>query len=98
MHLRRRFGIGSTATDPRPLRSALVTGAFLHPFDSRPRESFITPDLRQDAGSMHDCGVIVRPIGDRSITFCRPLVTTDGQIDTIVDTLVDALAAATEAG
>ena len=32
-------------------------------------------------------GVITRPIGDHSLTFCPPLVTTDEQIDTIVDAL-----------
>ena len=36
-------------------------------------------------------GVIVRPIGDRTIVFCPPLVTTDDQIDRIIDTLATAV-------
>jgi adenosylmethionine-8-amino-7-oxononanoate aminotransferase len=34
---------------------------------------------------LHHRGVIVRPIGDHTIVFCPPLVTTDDQIDRIVD-------------
>lgn len=48
----------------------------------------------QDAAAMRDRvlrhGVIVRPIGDHSITFCPPLVTTDEQLDRIVDAVAKA--------
>jgi 4-aminobutyrate--pyruvate transaminase len=51
----------------------------------------------QDAAEVRvrvlDRGVIVRPIGDHSMTFCPPLVMTDDQVDTIVDALA---ASATE--
>jgi adenosylmethionine-8-amino-7-oxononanoate aminotransferase len=36
-------------------------------------------------------GVITRAIGADTLTFCPPLVTTDGQIDRIVDTLSTAV-------
>ncbi len=45
----------------------------------------------QDAGALRARmlarGVIVRPIGEHTLTFCPPFVTTDGQIDTIIDAL-----------
>jgi adenosylmethionine-8-amino-7-oxononanoate aminotransferase len=48
----------------------------------------------QDAAGLRDGalrrGVIVRPIGDHSITFCPPLVCTDHQIDRIVDAVAAA--------
>lgn len=48
----------------------------------------------QDAMAVRDrtlaAGVIVRAIGDHSITFCPPLVTTDEQVDRIVDTFAEA--------
>jgi adenosylmethionine-8-amino-7-oxononanoate aminotransferase len=37
-------------------------------------------------------GVITRAIGESSLTFCPPLVTTDDQIDRIVDALATAAA------
>jgi putrescine aminotransferase len=37
-------------------------------------------------------GVIVRPIGDHSLTFCPPLVCSDDQIDRIVDAVAAAAA------
>jgi tRNA nucleotidyltransferase (CCA-adding enzyme) len=36
-------------------------------------------------------GVIARPIGPDTLTFCPPLVTTDEQVDTCVSALADAL-------
>jgi putrescine---pyruvate transaminase len=48
----------------------------------------------QDAAALRDGvlrhGVIVRPIGDHSLTFCPPLVCTDEQIDRIVDAVAAA--------
>jgi adenosylmethionine-8-amino-7-oxononanoate aminotransferase len=45
----------------------------------------------QDAPTIRDRllerGVIVRPIGTDSITFCPPLVITDAQVDRVVDSL-----------
>ncbi|MEY2975407.1 MAG: hypothetical protein RIR49_1827 [Actinomycetota bacterium] len=38
-------------------------------------------------------GVIVRAIGDHSVAFCPPLVTTDAQVDRMVDALSRAVAA-----
>lgn len=50
----------------------------------------------QDAVTLRDGvlrhGVIVRPIGDHSLTFCPPLVCSDEQIDRIVDALASAAA------
>jgi adenosylmethionine-8-amino-7-oxononanoate aminotransferase len=50
----------------------------------------------QDAPTVRDrClagGLIIRPIGDHSITFCPPLVTTDEQVDRIVDVFAEAAA------
>ena len=37
-------------------------------------------------------GVIIRPIGDHSLTFCPPLVMTDDQVDHIVDAVGTAAA------
>jgi putrescine---pyruvate transaminase len=49
----------------------------------------LRPD--QDAPTIRDAmlaqGVITRAIGADTLTFCPPLVTTDGQVDRIVDTL-----------
>jgi adenosylmethionine-8-amino-7-oxononanoate aminotransferase len=37
-------------------------------------------------------GVIARPIGTSTITFCPPLVTSEGDLDTCVEALADTLA------
>jgi adenosylmethionine-8-amino-7-oxononanoate aminotransferase len=39
-------------------------------------------------------GVIVRPIGDHTLTFCPPLVMTDAEIDRVVDSVAAAAGAA----
>ena len=44
----------------------------------------------RDAMMRH--GVITRPIGTDTLTFCPPLVTTDEQVDRIVDALAAAVA------
>lgn len=41
--------------------------------------------------AMMERGVIARPIGPDTLTFCPPLVTSDEQIDTCVTALADAL-------
>jgi putrescine---pyruvate transaminase len=50
----------------------------------------------QDAAALRERmlrrGVIVRPIGDHSLTFCPPLVCSDEQIDRIVDAVASAAA------
>ena len=50
----------------------------------------------QDAAALREGalrrGVIVRPIGDHSLTFCPPLVCTDEQIDRIVDAVAASAA------
>ncbi len=50
----------------------------------------------QDATAVRDTmlehGVIARPIGTDSITFCPPLVTTDAEVDRIVDAVAAAVA------
>ena len=50
----------------------------------------------QDANALREGvlrrGVIVRPIGDHSLTFCPPLVCSDDQVDRIVDAVAAAAA------
>ena len=50
----------------------------------------------QDAAQLREAmlrrGVIVRPIGDHSLTFCPPLVCSDEQIDRIVDAVAASAA------
>lgn len=43
---------------------------------------------------MLEQGVIVRPIGDHTLTFCPPLVMTDAEIDRVVDSVAAAAGAA----
>jgi adenosylmethionine-8-amino-7-oxononanoate aminotransferase len=51
----------------------------------------------QDAGVLRERvlanGVIVRPIGDHSLTFCPPLVMTDDEVDRVVDAVAGAAGA-----
>lgn len=51
------------------------------------------PDVNAVAvrDAMMTRGVIARPIGPETLTFCPPLVTSDEQIDTCVTALADAL-------
>jgi putrescine---pyruvate transaminase len=49
-------------------------------------------DAMKIRDSMLGLGVITRAIGDHSLTFCPPLVITDGEIDRIIDALATAAA------
>ena len=41
---------------------------------------------------MLELGVITRAIAEHSLTFCPPLVITDGELDRIIDALATAAA------
>jgi putrescine---pyruvate transaminase len=76
------------------LRALAADGAIDHARgDGAVWAAGLRPD--QDAMAVRDAmlagGVITRAIGADTLTFCPPLVTTDGQIDRIVDTLSTAV-------